>query len=159
MANVAAITGHRPEKINNWQFVEHQIGLALQDNQINMMIQGMAAGVDLRSAKVAFSLRIPYIAARPWAGHKPRKADEIEYNKALVHAHSVVNVNDAEEYPGAWVYQDRNEWMVDRADMMIAVWDGTTGGTHNCIKYAIKKSVPIFRIDPLTHETGWFEWR
>lgn len=157
MAYVAAITGHRPEKIANWQYVEYQLALALQDQQIHVMIQGMAAGVDLRSARVAFSLNIPYIAARPWAGHKPRKADEIEYQKVLTHARRVVDVDPSIDYPGAWVYQKRNEWMVDNADMLVAVWDGSGGGTANCVAYALKREVPIWRIDPLTHEAGWYE--
>lgn len=157
MAYSAAITGHRPERITNWQFVHHQLALALQDNKIDVMIQGMAAGVDLHSAMVAHNIHIPYICARPWKGHKPRRADEINYEKALQHAHGVVNVTDYEDYPGAWVYQKRNEYMVDNADMLIAVWDGSSGGTANCVKYALKKEVPIWRIDPTTHKVGWYD--
>jgi uncharacterized phage-like protein YoqJ len=41
----------------------------------------------------------------------------------------------------------RNEWMVDNCDLLIAVWDGTSGGTANCIKYAVKKKKQIIYID------------
>jgi uncharacterized phage-like protein YoqJ len=157
MAFVAAITGHRPEKINNWTFVEYQIALALRDNRITLMIQGMAAGVDLRSARVAFAERIPFVAARPWAGHTPRVADRIDYYKAITHAQRVVDVDPSEDYPGSWVYQKRNEWMVDNADMVIAVWDGTSGGTANCVKYAQKQGVAVWRINPATHVVGWLD--
>jgi uncharacterized phage-like protein YoqJ len=44
--------------------------------------------------------------------------------------------------------QIRNEWMVDRADQVIAIWDGTSGGTANCVEYATKMNKPILRIDP-----------
>lgn len=157
MAHVAAMTGHRPEKISNWVYVEHQIGMALMDNQIDVLIQGMAAGVDLRSARVAYRNRVPFICAKPWAGHKPRVADKNDYENALTHAKSVVDVDPSQEFPGNWVYQKRNEWMVDNADMVIAVWDGTSGGTANCVKYAQKREVPIWRIDPANHVVGWLE--
>ena len=44
--------------------------------------------------------------------------------------------------------QRRNEYMVDKADTLIAVWNGTSGGTANCVKYAKKKGVDIVRLDP-----------
>lgn len=153
---ITAITGHRPEKITNWQFVEHQLYLAYKDLGVKTVIQGMAAGVDLTSAKIAYRNNIPFWAARPWAGHQPRKADALAYEKALKFAEKVVDVDPSEKYPGAWVYQKRNEWMVNHGDSLIAVWDGArSGGTFNCVKYAIKKKVPIWRIDPLTNKVGW----
>jgi uncharacterized phage-like protein YoqJ len=43
--------------------------------------------------------------------------------------------------------QIRNEWMVDRCDKLIAVWDGSKGGTGNCVDYAKSVNKDIFRID------------
>ena len=37
----------------------------------------------------------------------------------------------------------RNEYMVDLADKIIAVWDGSNGGTANCVKYAEKVSADL----------------
>jgi uncharacterized phage-like protein YoqJ len=154
---IAAITGHRPEKIHNWQFVEHQLYLAYKDQGVTTVIQGMAAGVDLTAAKIAYRNNIPFWCARPWAGHKPRNADVISYEKALKFAEKVIDVNDSETYPGAWVYDVRNKWMVAHGEMLIAVWDGTSGGTANCVKDGVKKGMPIWRIDPATHDVGWYE--
>jgi hypothetical protein len=47
--------------------------------------------------------------------------------------------------------------MVDHAELLIAVWDGTSGGTANCVKYARKDGVEIWRINPATHEMGWYD--
>ncbi len=158
MSNVAvAVTGHRPEKINNWVYVEHQLGMAFMDLQTDFVIQGMAAGVDLRSAKVAFRNNIPFWCVRPWAGHTPRVADKVDYDKALLHAERIVDVNPSLEYPGAWVYQDRNKWMVDHANIVVAVWDGTSGGTANCVKYAEKVGKRVWRIHPTNHVVGWLD--
>ena len=44
--------------------------------------------------------------------------------------------------------QKRNEYMVDLADKVIAVWNGSTGGTYNCVKYAEKCGKEIIRIVP-----------
>jgi len=44
--------------------------------------------------------------------------------------------------------QKRNEYMVDNADIVIAVWDGTKGGTCNCVRYAKKLGKDIVIINP-----------
>lgn len=48
------------------------------------------------------------------------------------------------------LFQQRNQWMVDRADAVLAVWDGSPGGTANCVNYARKVGKPITIIDPRT---------
>jgi len=48
--------------------------------------------------------------------------------------------------------QKRNEWMVDHSDYVIAVWDGSKGGTGNCVKYAIKQEKEILQLNPKTLE-------
>ena len=42
--------------------------------------------------------------------------------------------------------QERNIFMVDRADEILAVWNGTSGGTKNCIDYAKKQNKIITNI-------------
>jgi len=44
--------------------------------------------------------------------------------------------------------QRRNEWMVDHSDKVLAVWDGSNGGTGNCVAYARSIGREIIRIDP-----------
>ena len=43
----------------------------------------------------------------------------------------------------AWKMQKRNEWMADKATRIVALWDGSPGGTANCIAYASKIGRPI----------------
>lgn len=130
-------------------------GLALLD--CTHLIQGMAAGIDLWSAWVAFNNQIPYTCARPWAGHSPRVADKNDYEQAMLHASSVVAVNDSLAYPGSWVYHTRNHWMVDRAEAVLAMWDGNEdGGTYACTMYALGQKKPVFRMNP--NDEGEFEW-
>jgi uncharacterized phage-like protein YoqJ len=149
------VTGHRPEKITDWQYVGHQLALAFHDYDANVVIQGCAAGVDMLAARVAFHEHIPFWSIRPWAGHKPRKADEQDYAKMLANSAYVHDVSDQETYPGAWIYQKRNEWMVDNGDIGVAVWDGSPGGTANCVKYALAQEKRLWNINPATHKVGW----
>lgn len=44
--------------------------------------------------------------------------------------------------------QKRNEYMVDNSDIVIAVWDGSKGGTCNCVQYAKKLGKEIIYINP-----------
>lgn len=155
--STVAITGHRPEKIPPTFDVFETLMKVYKDLGVTHVIQGMAAGVDLQSARAAYHSGIKFTCAKPWAGHEPRKADRVTYQNALEYADRVVDVDPAESYPGPWVYQKRNEWMVDNADFVIAVWDGTSGGTANCVKYAQKVGKRIYLIDPVTPEI--FGWR
>jgi uncharacterized phage-like protein YoqJ len=160
---VVAITGHRPKKIQNWQYVETQLKHAFHDLSATLVIQGMAAGVDLVAAKVAYQNHVPFWCAKPWKTHKGTMGGsqgyvpswEIYYEQALKHAERVIDVTDYESYPGSWVYQNRNEWMVDHGDKVVAVWDGTPGGTANCVTYAQEQGRDIWLIDPKRMTVGW----
>lgn len=66
------------------------------------------------------------------------------YNYILKKA-DVVKLITGEDYK-PWLMKKRNEYMVDLADKVIAVWDGSKGGTYNCVKYAEKKGKEIVRI-------------
>lgn len=43
-------------------------------------------------------------------------------------------------------YQVRNEWMVDRSNLVIAVFNGQKSGTKNTVDYAIRKGVKVKNI-------------
>lgn len=48
----------------------------------------------------------------------------------------------------AWKLQARNEWMVNNSTDVIAVWDGSPGGTANCVAYARSLDTPVHLINP-----------
>jgi uncharacterized phage-like protein YoqJ len=147
---IASVTGHR--ELEHTQYVHAQLKWFFHDFKIEKLLQGMALGADQQAALAAFQSRVPYIAVRPWAGHSVGKY----YDAILMAAEDFVIVNDSPTYPGPWVYQKRNEYLVDNSDILVAVWDGRTekSGTYNCIKYAVKKKKPIWRIDPKTCTSG-----
>lgn len=149
-----AATGHRPPKLGSYDMKTRRAlgGLAaewLHYNQPDQIISGMALGWDQAVAGAAVLMGIPFIAAVPFPGQDSLWPEESRdrYARLLGHAQHVEYV--CPTYSVA-AMQKLNEWMVDRADKMLALWDGSFGGTHNCIVYARKKGVVI--------ENLWTRW-
>ncbi len=151
------ITGHRPERLEDHEeAVKGLISDALKHVNATRLYQGMAAGVDLWSAKEAWKLKIPYVAVRPWAGHKSRIADRVEYQKVMNHADEVIDVDQSIDYPGVWIYHKRNGVIISNSQVIIAIWDGKPyGGTYTCVTYAWSMSIPVLRIDPEERTLGY----
>ena len=155
---IVAITGHRARDLTNVSYVETQLAHAYNDLRVEKVIQGMCDGTDLIAARVAYQNHIPFVSVRPWATHNVPSEWGRYYDSALFRAEHVEVINPSETYPGPWVYHARNHWMVDRAGVVVAVWNGSkTGGTYATVQYAQKKQRPIWRIDPVRMEVGWLK--
>lgn len=157
---IVAITGHRAGDADprDYTYVHTQLSHAYHDLRADTVIQGMCDGVDLVAAKRAYIDKIPYVAVRPWATHSVQELWQRDYDLALKYASHVEVINESEIYPGPQVYHARNRWMVDRAGVVVAVWNGSkTGGTYATVQYAQKKQRPIWRIDPVRMEVGWLK--
>ena len=145
-------TGHRPSS-DGYSYVDMfyraQDALETTTEHISAAVCGMAAGFDLAFGQAAMALDIPVWAVRPWVGHHPRRDDIETYKELLEYAERTINVNDAYTYPGVWVYQKRNEWMVDNSDQGFAWYNGKIGGgTYRCLEYAKEKKVPVTNLYP-----------
>lgn len=142
---IVAGTGHRPNKLggyNNESFLS-LVSVAeewLRENKPTKVISGMAQGWDQALAQAAINCGVPFIAAVPFEGQETRWSERGQkyFKKLLSKAESVEYV--CEKGYAAYKMQVRNEWMVDNCDLVLAMWDGTEGGTGNCIKYATKTS-------------------
>lgn len=143
---IIAGTGHRNNKLSDPSLVRKRIAHTLFEVKPDVVISGMAAGFDLMLAHEAIHVGIDVWAARPWAGHKPAPEDYVLYHSILDHAAKIVAVDPSFSYAGPWVYQKRNEWMVNEADKILAWWDGSPSGTANCIKYANRVGKPVRNI-------------
>ena len=108
----------------------------------------MALGFDTYLAQISYKLGIPFIAAIPFIGQEsiwPYPSKEL-YKDLLSKAFEVVVVSEGGYSPQKM--QVRNEFMVNRSDKVLACWDGSNGGTGNCVKYAESIGKEIIRIDP-----------
>lgn len=154
---IVAFTGHRPDKLGGYGAhnpVRDRVKAALADTltrlldprQTNLAISGMALGFDQWAAEVCLDLRIPFIAAIPFAGQASAWPLESQRHYAdllrrALNTHVVCDGGYA-----AWKMSRRNEWMVDKSEHLIAAWDGTSGGTANCVAYACKQDRAITRL-------------
>lgn len=144
-------TGHRPNKLGGYgnsaaENVYLTARKALLQLKPAKVISGMAMGWDMALAEAAVDLGIPFCAAIPFGGQESRWFPETvkRYHELVGKAETVEYVSD----PGyaAWKMQVRNEWMVNHCDLVLALWDGSTGGTGNCIAYAEKVDKPIANV-------------
>ncbi|RWF33787.1 MAG: DUF1273 family protein [Mesorhizobium sp.] len=149
---IVAGTGHRPPKLGGYgdevRTALSNLAVAyLTKEQPKTAISGMALGWDEAVATAAVELGIPYIAAVPFEGHDSRWPPESRRRLAwLLSKASEIHV--VSDIPGNRAMQQRNEWMVDRAHKMCALWDGSWGGTFNCLQYAKKVRRPVDNLWP-----------
>lgn len=152
---IAAFAGHRPDKLGGYKLpnptyikVCKKLEAALIELKPEKCISGMALGIDQWAASICIKLGIPFIAAIPFVGQErvwPEESKRI-YKILLGKASEQIVVSEGGY--AAQKLQIRNEWMVDNCDKLIAVWDGTQGGTGNCYKYAESVNKDIYRINP-----------
>lgn len=142
---VVTFTGHRPQVFAKYDaeripWVRDQIREELTRYQreygIAHAISGMALGVDTWAAEVCIELGIPFVAAVPCDGQAAawKHEDQVRYHNLLCKAKAVHTIS-----PGpyaAWKMQARNLWMLRRAAHLIAVYDGSPGGTRNMVHAA-----------------------
>jgi uncharacterized phage-like protein YoqJ len=150
---ILAATGHRPDKLGGYDSAtdDKLRGLAaLFFRQLHQapdaVISGMALGWDMAWAEAAIAADIPVIAAVPFDGQESRwpLASQDRHGRILLRCREVVTVSRGGY--SAENMQRRNRWMVDRADWLVALWDGSPSGTGNCVRYAQAAGKPIYNL-------------
>lgn len=137
------ITGHRTEKLATFdvgwiQSAIDAVLVGLKSNNDNLLAySGMASGIDLYFCNSCLLLGIPYIACVPFDGQEttmtPADADRRE--QFLKVAKEIKKV--------------KNSWMVDHADVGIAVWSGQKGGTYNVVEQFVSSKTNFFWVNPV----------
>lgn len=149
-------TGHRPNKLGGYTLdVRTRLRVlaieAIRSLALRGLISGMAQGWDWALAEAAIHLQLPWVAAIPCANQERLwpKAAQAEYHAMLAQATKVIPLSAAPYSPA--LMQKRNEWMVNKADLVLALWDGSAGGTTNCIHYAQSQNKQIVNV--------WDQWQ
>jgi uncharacterized phage-like protein YoqJ len=147
---IVAFTGHRPDKLGNWDpahpvvaRVKKALRNGLIENWPLVAVSGMALGVDMWAAEACVELGIPFHAALPcdgWSENWPLPSRQ-RY-QALVKKAAEIHVVSPGSYK-PWKMQRRNEWMVDHCNLLLSIWDGSAGGTANCLEYADYVKRPV----------------
>ena len=147
-------SGHRPEKLEipEWKVkaaLKREIKTAASEGY-TVFISGMARGVDLWAAELVLNLRergekIRLICAVPFPGFEQRweRGWQKRYQNVIKKADLVKFI--CPEYRRG-CFQARNQWMVDHSSRVIAVYNGTGGGTRNTLEYAVACGMFVVRI-------------
>ena len=160
MQMVCAFTGHRPEHLP-WgtdetdprcaalKTVLQQEVSALYQRGCSAYLSGMARGCDLYFAEAVLALRaadrLPdakLIAMLPCPSQAARwDAKTLERYRQILARCDEVRVLEAAYSPGCMLR--RNRAMVDAADVLLTVFDGSEGGTAATIRYAKRRGTEI----------------
>ena len=157
---ILAATGHRPGKLGGYS---PHAARALLDfasywllrSRPDEIISGMAQGWDTAIALAAIHHGIPLTAALPFATQANAwpSAARARYGEILAKASRVVILSPVPQSDAytRLAMQTRNRWMVDNCSELVALWDGSPGGTKHCVEYAMEAN-RLFA-------NPWHEWR
>lgn len=158
-----AFTGHRPQKLpfgfNEADEVCAALKRLLHDRIEGLIglgyahfLSGGAMGTDIWAAEAVLDLRekYPWIVLEmvsPFDGQADRWSDEYRarHNRLFEEADIVTIIS--REYTKSCMFR-RNRYLVENADMLLAVYDGQPGGTAMTIQYAKELGLQIQCIRP-----------
>jgi len=146
-------TGHRPNKLydaypekRGFALLVEFAEIVLSRYEIESFGSGMAIGWDMATAQACTNLKIPWVACIPFEGQESQWPERTKkyYGDLISKAFQIVYVCG----PGyaAFKMQKRNEFMVDNSHKQIALWNGTKGGTANCVNYAYDKEIEVINV-------------
>ena len=158
-----SFTGHRPEKLpyfseDDPMCLDMKLRLKTQIEKLicegaDSFFSGMARGVDIWCAEIVIELKDKYpglmltavIPCRTQTNGWDGKS-VIRYRNILERCDKTVYIS--EEYSKACMLK-RDRALVEMCDVLVAVFDGTKGGTKYTVGYAEKKHKKVIVIPPI----------
>lgn len=162
--NAVAFTGHHPNRLGGYNeqgdlniMIKMELTRVVEqliEKGNDTFITGMSRGVGMWAAEVVLQLKQYYdvklIAALPHEEQECRWpiTYQRQYHEILSHVDQVELIN-----PGGyeqWKTLKRNEWMVDHAHVLVAVWSNPNSVTEKCVTYAknVAHRPEIIQINP-----------
>lgn len=157
-------TGHRPKSLP-WGYDENKENCILFKgvmasiiekaiiNGYTYFISGMALGIDMICAEIVLELKKKYKnilleCAIPCLNQEKKwpLLEQKRYKKIMNNA-DVIHYVSNDEYSNNCM-NDRNKYMVEQCNVVIAVWNGKPSGTGNTIKMAKTLGKKIRIVDP-----------
>ena len=169
---ILGITGHRPDKLFGYDMrrpeyenMRKSFQKLILELHVERIVCGGALGADLLFLEAAVQLNqmlksamasdenltrpvrlTEIVIAAPFPGYDSRwkKADREKLAELQKHCETIY----ISDFYTPYAYQKRNEYIVDRCDVLLAIWDGSASGTKNCIDYAVKQHRPVKIVNP-----------
>lgn len=163
-STTACFTGHRSHKLP-WRANEEDERCKTMKETLRCEIEksiqrgyktflcGMALGFDMICAEMILDLKKQYKDIK-LIGALPCRTQDIKWsikNKER-YRNILTQLDDIrcvyEEYIGVECMLERNRYMVNNSSLMIALFNGLSGGTKSAINYAKKQGLEIVIIKP-----------
>ena len=147
---VVAITGHRA--LHDDTLTRSEIDSVLADLEPPLVgISALAAGADQNFARAVLDAGGVLDVIVPGADYRDsldaRARDE--FDRLVSRAQSVTTLDHP--HVGRGAYLDAGLTMLDRCDVLVAVWDGEAsrgdGGTADLVRRARERGIPVTVID------------
>lgn len=157
---ILGITAHRPDKLGGYQMSQTQRRVRkwmrdkLQQLAPKEVVSGFALGGDLWFADEAVKLRIPLVAAIPFPAQPsrwPLPEMKAEYSRLLSLAARIELIsqfNPGTKREATRMLHKRDDWVVRYVDHMLAVWDGSAGGTFHTVEQCAAKQRAWRQVGP-----------
>jgi len=171
-----AITGHRPTRflfryneidplcLRLKKAIREELAYLYHTAGLRCVYVGGALGVDMWAGEAVVALQkdgysdLSLVLVIPFQGHDDKWFPENRKRLSALRDHAQVEVL-ANAYSDR-VYKDRNFYMVDHADMLLAVFDEeksiVRSGTRQTVTYAMGKGMPLCFIHPDTAQVRRF---
>lgn len=148
---IVAFTGHRAYSGSDEELLVATIRDLYAEGVRHFRV-GMAEGFDLAAGRAVVDIMLSHNdiileACIPWPTFASRFTAEERslYDTILSHA-TVVRYSDNAYHPA--IFRHRNDMLVEGADVVVAWWSGTTGGTAYTVKKAKKLGCRIINLYP-----------
>lgn len=161
---VCCFTGHRPQKLSFGfneederceqlkQAIMEQTEKLITQYGVTHFIVGMALGVDIYSAEIVLLLKEKYpqitLECAIPCETQCEKWSEPMRDRYFDIVKSCDEETMLQRHYTKDCMQKRNQYMVDKSDYVIAVWNGKPSGTGNTVRYAESKGKTVIRIRP-----------
>lgn len=145
LPRITAFTGHR--RVAGAPGLKDFAIVALKEEKVEEAAIGMALGWDMAVAEACVELGIPFVAHIPFKEQcaKWPAEEQIRWMQLLNSAKRVI-VHQEQYTTGC--LNIRNCKMIDTAVDVIALYDGSQGGTEHAIRYADRKRKPFINVWP-----------
>lgn len=161
---IVSFSGHRPDKITGYKASPHTVEVALRkalseeilrlcNEGATTFLSGMAPGVDLWAADEVLRLRgegqiggdVRLVLAVPYPNFDRSFAKEWRslYHFILEAADEVVYLSQGYHHG---CYHRRNDYLAEQADVVVAYYEGSEGGTRYTLRKAEKQGKSIVNL-------------